>query len=548
MAAIWTPTYVRRLEPDSCERDPWGGTLPIEPEETDENRRDAPKNHNERKPMNKIKHLTVMRSSTLLGAVVGFSIGFLALLTPGTGGDEDAEVLQAFHRQPALVQSGETVSLTYDTVCPWDEEKFRRGEELCRVAGVVHVKATGTASFEAFDLASVPNTPYLRIDLPDRVVRDGFVYFAEIVDELSGELVRVPSGSVATHQAWVFGAATHVNLEVPDQVVPPAELVVNGPWGDKIGEFGTSGGDESAVLGPAAFGFDADGALVVLDQINERLLIYAGAQAPREIAIEHTRALADLEIAVDGTRYVLDGSAAVRPHLTAYDAAGREIATSMLTDFAPGQLSAVDGRVMVQGGMRSMWAQIFDGVRPVLGSSQLDQSTTSRRLSATGRGDAQRLVNAVHEGAVPIAGLDQSVRNLGVVDGAQVTPLPIAMYDPRLVVAATDDEARFAIVDGPKVLAAWRVTSDRNIGEVQLAEVHDGHLVVVLRTWTDDAAEFEVLRFKGSDLKQHLVLEDYKWADSAVLGVFEIGPNGLYQLRSDLNGFSIVRFDFGGVS
>lgn len=55
-----------------------------------------------------------------------------------------------------------------------------------------------------------------------------------------------------------------------------------------------------------------------------------------------------------------------------------------------------------------------------------------------------------------------------------------------------------------------------------------------------------MLRFDGFSLAERLVVETGDWAESAVLGRFEVGPDGLYQLRTDQDGFSVVRFDIGG--
>jgi hypothetical protein len=89
--------------------------------------------------------------------------------------------------------------------------------------------------------------------------------------------------------------------------------------------------------------------------------------------------------------------------------------------------------------------------------------------------------------------------------------------------------------------------SDRFMGEIQLAEIVDGDLWGVVRTW-DESGEpaFEAFRFDGSKVVERLAIQPAEYALSATLGQFEAGPDGLYQMRSTARDFSIVRYEFGG--
>jgi hypothetical protein len=115
-----------------------------------------------------------------------------------------------------------------------------------------------------------------------------------------------------------------------------------------------------------------------------------------------------------------------------------------------------------------------------------------------------------------------------------------------LVVRASPDEARFALVAGNRVLSAWRVVSTTNLGEVQLAEPSANGILAIVRLWTESQAEFRVLQLGASGLAGSFDVTPAEWAESAPLSRFRVRGGTLYQLRSSPAGAEVVAYRMGG--
>ncbi len=480
----------------------------------------------------------LVRWPATVGLALGVTVGGLIVIGQSRGLATSTEGFQAFHKQPVLVERGEPVSLVYDTVCAWDEEAFERGDMLCDVEGFVFVRSQGSDSFQRISLEPGEYPPILEATIPPQVTDNGFQYYAEISNTATGETVRVPDRRDLFHEAWSYSTAVHTHLPASPSATPPEEIIVSGGWGDGINEFGVTGGHESDVQGPAAFAFDPDGALVVLDRVNGRLLTWSsGASTPEVQTIEHTGGLADLAIGDDGTRFVLDGGAGIHPKITAYDPGGALLSTSFLADVLPEKLEAIDSSVVLHDATRSVWATTFYDATPVARPDQLENAPVGVPLRTR---DAAQI-----GGLVEVTSAEAGVTSES--DGALATG-SIDLAEPQLVVSADSDHALFALISGGSIRSVWSITSDREIGEVQLAEIVNGRLLVVIRTWTDNDAVFEVIVLNADGSTEHFAVDASRWADSSVLGRFEVGPNGLYQLRNDELGFWIARFEIGGLS
>jgi hypothetical protein len=78
---------------------------------------------------------------------------------------------------------------------------------------------------------------------------------------------------------------------------------------------------------------------------------------------------------------------------------------------------------------------------------------------------------------------------------------------------------------------------------VQLAEPLGQRVVLVVRTYTDDEAEFDVLVLGGRGLVQHFAVSAAEWAEAAPLGRFVLRGSSLYRLGSTARGPFVDRFD-----
>ena len=130
-----------------------------------------------------------------------------------------------------------------------------------------------------------------------------------MTDTTSGEHERVP-GERTYNRIWAFEPANTLNLGIPRRFDTTDQTVTTGRWGSGPDEFGVVVGNESTTDGPSAFAFEPDGDLVILDQINQRLLTYSEGSASAELTpIQHSGALGDIVVDATNLRYVLDDAA-----------------------------------------------------------------------------------------------------------------------------------------------------------------------------------------------------------------------------------------------
>jgi hypothetical protein len=116
----------------------------------------------------------------------------------------------------------------------------------------------------------------------------------------------------------------------------------------------------------------------------------------------------------------------------------------------------------------------------------------------------------------------------------------------ELVVRASPEEARFALVAGNTVISAWRIVSRTNLGEVQLAEPSGNGITAIVRLWTENQAEFRVLQLGPNGLTGSFTVSPAEWAESAPLSRFRLSGGTLYQLRSSPDAAEIVAYRMGG--
>ncbi len=469
----------------------------------------------------------VLWDPLVLGGLLGFLVIAAFVIGSRASAHESGDgVFQAHHRPPLLVSAGESVILVYDTVCAWSDSRFRQGLELCHPSGVVHVEPTGASSYETFDLERVEGTPLLAVQLPSSISEEGFRYYAVINDEVTGQVVTLPDGPQARHQVWIYDSAVPIDLG-EFEALAAGEVVVSGSWGSSIGEFGFAGGDEAALVGPGSFTFLSDGTLQILDQVNRRIVNPLGSdQSPGAYEVAHTGGIADLVSDQADRTYMLDGGSLVPNQVSLLLADGGLAATALLTGIVPEKLHPVDEALFVHDALQSRWFPVFREGVPLEPAGQRAESVAGRPLSSA---EVEAWQNMwAQAGGGPA--------HSGIGAGAQ------------LVVAATGERALVAIVDGPVVATVWSVTSPWFIGEVQLAELHQSYLSLVLRTWVEGTAVFEMLALSPDGMVDRVTIDADSWAQGAVLGLFKFGPEGLYYMRTSEDEFTILRFELKGAT
>lgn len=100
---------------------------------------------------------------------------------------------------------------------------------------------------------------------------------------------------------------------------------------------------------------------------------------------------------------------------------------------------------------------------------------------------------------------------------------------------------------GDEVVRSWLVRSSTNLGEVQLAEPYADGLLVVLRLWDEQQAEFCVLQLTPDGVAKSFAVDRAEWAETASLSRFRLQESTLYQLRSSPSGVEIAAFEIGGM-
>jgi hypothetical protein len=113
----------------------------------------------------------------------------------------------------------------------------------------------------------------------------------------------------------------------------------------------------------------------------------------------------------------------------------------------------------------------------------------------------------------------------------------------EVVILRTGNEVRAALVGASGVLRTWRLTSDTPLAEVQLAEPLGTGLLLVVRAYTDTAAEFVVLVLDRTGAARRFSVDASDWAETAPLSRFRLAGSSLYQLGSTPDGIFVDRFD-----
>jgi hypothetical protein len=396
------------------------------------------------------------------------------------------------HTPPALARQGSRVTLRYDVVCQADG--FGKP---CVLTGDVFIRRAGDTTYRPTSLAAAGESGLASaVDVP----AGGISYYA-VIEDGAGSSVTVPAGgAVAPQRLWALPELTSVGLgtHVFGRARPPERRVLAGSWGTGNGAFGLITGRETARIGPSAFDVAPDGSVVVLDQVNDRLALYGpGARPPRYAPISFTGGEGDLAVGPDGTVSVLDQ--APEPVVRSYSPSGAALGVTSISGSAD-MLRAGPSGVLLHAYPGEMWL-------PVSQADQLLQPS-------------QQAANA--KAGLPTAG------------GTEV------------VVRASRTEALFALVQDDRVLRAWRLTSRANLGEIQLVEPYGDGLLVVLRVWTGQRAEFIALVLSPSGLTSSFAVDTAEWAEAAALSRFKLDRGRLDQLRSTPASAEVVTFDVGG--
>jgi hypothetical protein len=424
----------------------------------------------------------------LAGIVAG--IGLTAVSAGSPLEASETGPIEAAHLPPVLTLPGEPVTLRFAIVCaPRDDGR------PCGGSGEVYLRAGQAGPFRRLELEAGADSKegryFVRVPADVAQSPDGFSYYAVLRGGATAETVTVPTGGPdAPHRSFAVANATRLELGPHEfgRVRRPDARVVAARWGGGAGEVGLTGTRALGFTGPSSFDVQPDGTVTLLDRANGRIQRWVRGR-PEAVPVEVSGGLADLAVEPDGTLHVLEPPNREMPHpyLRSFRPDGAPKWARLLSERTWGGLaSGPDGPIVLQQPSEQWFG-------------------AGERRGKPGR---------------------------SVAHGRQ------------LVVARVGDaELRVADLAGTRVKSAWRITSATPLGEVQLVEPIGSGLVAVVKAYTDDRAEFLVLRLERTRIVKQLAVTSAAWAETAPLARFRLSGSSLYHLGSTPEGAFVDRFD-----
>ncbi len=385
------------------------------------------------------------------------------------------------HNPPRLVLPGENVRLEFNVICPSTDGS----STACSPVGPLSLRSLAGVALPSIPLTFDRISDALTATLPSNLVGDGIRYAVTVVDPPSGRRIRYPADG-SFDDVFVLNAPRTIDLGQYrfGSPIAPTEDVLAADWGNQLGQLGLDTGPEQATIGPAAFAMAGD-TVAVLDQVNRRILIDGVEGPPKYLALGSPK-IDDLEFDAAGNIALLDHDVAAGAAVRTVSMDGTPVGTSLVAGDTIEMLRRTDAGLSVLSHPGARWAS-------VAGSD-----------TASG---------------LPIGG------------------------GRELLVRGSSRDLRFAVADGPNIVASWRVLGTPSFGDIQLAEADEDSLTIVVRRYTDTASEFQLIHANSSGQVMIRSIASNDWADSNALGRFELRDGQLFQLVSSPTGAGVVRFD-----
>lgn len=241
------------------------------------------------------------------------------------------------HTPPMLLRADEEATLSFAFACGYTVGSDR----ACLPSAELYVTWGPGGDFVATPLVD-EDRDTLRI-LTARVPatnRHGQTlrYYIQVQDVEAGlDLRHPPAGSIEPAIFSEFQRAT-VTYRAPATI--ESRIVV--PWGEGPNEVGLSEGPEQATVGPDAFDVAPDGTIVLLDEMNSRVLLFEELGASTRAFSVPVRGVGDIDISAGHSISVLDlvgerngGTGPRIPQLYSIAADGRLIASAQVYALRP---------------------------------------------------------------------------------------------------------------------------------------------------------------------------------------------------------------------
>jgi hypothetical protein len=179
--------------------------------------------------------------------------------------------IDVIHTPPVIARSDEMVNLEFDFACGYSVEIG----PCCRPEAALFVSYGAKKDFTSVPLTE-EDQDSLRVLTASLPASDDegqpLHYYLQVHDPEVNLDVRFPvEGTID-----VFSTPDFISIDLPTQITPePGELALTLPWGSGPREVGLLiPEDYPRRLGPSAMDVAKDGRIALLDQVNERVLIF----------------------------------------------------------------------------------------------------------------------------------------------------------------------------------------------------------------------------------------------------------------------------------
>jgi hypothetical protein len=431
------------------------------------------------------------------GVALGSAIGTFAVAAPSRA--TRVPGIRVLHGAPSFARPGHPVELTAATTC-----ELPSAPECTVADASVSIRSGPGEGWT--QVRGVRSEGGFRFSVPGSAVRSSGFDYRLTFGTARGETTLYPPASEPLHVSSTAGLPVSAvdsrfswrSVERSDR----RELFL--PYGHGPGQVGLEGGGpDRDLLGPSSFAVAPDGAISVVDWVNDRVEVFDGRKMVRSVPTPAHRSF-DLALGTRGTDYLLT---------LGTDGNTYEVSTD----------GSVLGRYPASFGVASRLSTSSTGPAVEVGPSQWLSVRSSTGVARSARLQAATLT------ASPLDRAGRSTR-FGPVDGGRVA-------------------FTWARSDGSEGGTLLTLPEGARAGTEYFAEpLPDGGAVLALGLWDDTHNGVGLFGFEsdGRVRSFSLLPEPSTRADARASTVRWRAPGQVLEAIDHRRGMSIERFDMGG--
>lgn len=427
------------------------------------------------------------------------------LIRGSSGAIADLESdLNAEHYSPILVLDDEEVELGVRVVCPWTRANDQDGlstDETCEPSVTLHLEQ----GRDSQELELDPDETGINFSATlEGADLDGASYYFEVADGGTNQTITVPTagedGPYQVHALPEDAPVIELDEHRAGQAQEPEQTVLAAEWGDGDHAVGldTPPEGEGLVSGPQAFDVTAEGDVLLLDTIKQRVLEYSQGNGPPE-AWPHEVAPAASDIAATPAGAAVLANPAGAGELSALERDNRDAhRVEVPAEHRGSQLTAGPAGVAVQEVGSELWSKADGGdgdFRPV---------EPNGKAATAGRPE----------------------------DAGQT-----------LITAYRPNEFRVALTNGNRITRSWRITDDNGMGALAAVEAEpSGRLTLAVTEGDEEHDEYRVLRIRGDELTAEAAIAYDEWAAMNHFGKVRLVGDDVYEMSTTPDGATVQRY------